>query len=357
MSTWSAHGGGDAPEDVPGALIHAANTLAWTNGNANFCVLICDAPCHGRECNAGLPDRNPGAAPDGKAAMAAIARERIELLMCGLNNSTESMEQAFMQYFREACLKPGMPVDAEVMRAPTSIKDFRASAVRKPTHFVLVLDDSGSMGSWENFFRGIMSFFGFGVSGQPNTPWDALLEAVQAFLGSRIAHQGEVLDEVVTAIQFSDTVSIAYTCVPLEIAHAKRLQLRGGDTNFDKALKQARDVCIAHQATHDHVVVFMSDGNPNEGGSGETEVRALRSTCRGHVQVHTVAFGKGADVKTLAALAAAGGGRAFTAETRDELRDVFVQVAMQDSASAGVLDTFSATMQALLADKLGQEYM
>jgi len=46
----NAYGGGDAPEDVLGALHAAASTINW-NGKIRFCVLIADCPGHGYELN------------------------------------------------------------------------------------------------------------------------------------------------------------------------------------------------------------------------------------------------------------------------------------------------------------------
>lgn len=41
----TAGGGGDAPEDICGAL-HKARELSWRERSAKFIILICDCPCH-----------------------------------------------------------------------------------------------------------------------------------------------------------------------------------------------------------------------------------------------------------------------------------------------------------------------
>ena len=46
----TAEGGSDLPEDVLGALKYAADLDDWQS-NIRFCVLIGDAPGHGRDLN------------------------------------------------------------------------------------------------------------------------------------------------------------------------------------------------------------------------------------------------------------------------------------------------------------------
>ncbi|CAN0134278.1 unnamed protein product, partial [Laminaria digitata] len=57
-----AYGGDDIPEDVAGGLKHATE-LSWKSP-IRLCILIADAPCHGRMYHAGIRDRYPNGCPD-----------------------------------------------------------------------------------------------------------------------------------------------------------------------------------------------------------------------------------------------------------------------------------------------------
>ena len=48
ISGINAEGGDDVPEDIAGALNQALN-LSWRKNSAKFCILIADAPCHGKK--------------------------------------------------------------------------------------------------------------------------------------------------------------------------------------------------------------------------------------------------------------------------------------------------------------------
>ena len=48
ISGIKAEGGGDVPEDIAGALNEAIK-LSWRKKSAKFCILIADAPCHGKK--------------------------------------------------------------------------------------------------------------------------------------------------------------------------------------------------------------------------------------------------------------------------------------------------------------------
>ncbi|CAM9201664.1 unnamed protein product [Laminaria digitata] len=58
-----ARGGDDIPEDVAGGLKHATE-LSWKSP-IRLCILIADAPCHGRMYHANINDNHPDGCPDG----------------------------------------------------------------------------------------------------------------------------------------------------------------------------------------------------------------------------------------------------------------------------------------------------
>ena len=63
LSKLDCSGGGDEPEDVVGALQQALN-MNWES-NAKYAVLVCDAPCHGKEYHNISYDKFPDGDPSG----------------------------------------------------------------------------------------------------------------------------------------------------------------------------------------------------------------------------------------------------------------------------------------------------
>ena len=61
LSCLGASGGGDAPEDLAGA-IQQANTLSWSHPS-KVVFIIADAPCHGTGFHSGLDDNYPEGSP------------------------------------------------------------------------------------------------------------------------------------------------------------------------------------------------------------------------------------------------------------------------------------------------------
>jgi hypothetical protein len=63
LSKLDCTGGGDEPEDVVGALQQALN-MDWES-NAKYAVLVCDAPCHGKNYHKISYDKFPNGDPSG----------------------------------------------------------------------------------------------------------------------------------------------------------------------------------------------------------------------------------------------------------------------------------------------------
>jgi hypothetical protein len=119
----------------------------------------------------------------------------------------------------------------------------------KSYHFVLCLDDSGSMNG---------------------KPWADLSEAVKSFAFSRLVSRNDRL----SIIQFNE-----YPIVMCEYMHFenfdvdKHLKFRAGGTEFGVAILRAHDIIKARlEGGLSPVFIFMSDGKSD---SGEAEMKAL----------------------------------------------------------------------------------
>lgn len=113
-----------------------------------------------------------------------------------------------------------------------------------PIHFILVLDDSGSMSS-EN-------------------RWQSLERSVGIFLESRY-NQGSPND-LVTIILFSvnATIEISNSAIYPQLINQIRQPSFGNDTNYSAALEKCMQVINQFKSsTHKYAIVFMSDGQAN----------------------------------------------------------------------------------------------
>jgi len=110
-----------------------------------------------------------------------------------------------------------------------------------PIHFILVLDDSGSM-SLDN-------------------KWPHLVQSVRNFLDLR-SKKGQT-DDLVSMILFSvsATIEISKSRVYPELVDQLRAPCFGGGTNFSAALERCIQVIKQFNApTHKYAIIFMSDG-------------------------------------------------------------------------------------------------
>lgn len=92
ISSQTAAGGGDAPEDVVGALAQAMK-LSWFPGSVRLAALIADAPTHGNMYH-DLADDFPGGSPAGldlEQVVLALREKCVDLSLYRLNDTTEKM--------------------------------------------------------------------------------------------------------------------------------------------------------------------------------------------------------------------------------------------------------------------------
>jgi uncharacterized protein YegL len=135
----------------------------------------------------------------------------------------------------------------------------------KNYHFVLCLDDSGSMNG---------------------KPWMDLTDAVAHFVQSRLDNKKDKL----TIIQFNEYPIVMCESIHFDVFNPdSHLKFRAGGTDFGVAIRRSHDVIRGHLADGlTPVFVFMSDGKSK---SGEEELIALHKEIgpKG-LKVYTISF-------------------------------------------------------------------
>ena len=92
INTLTCSGGGDIPEDIVGALKHALK-MNWES-EAKYAILVCDAPCHGKQYHTISYDRFPNGDPDGttlESIMEQMRLKGITFYCLEIDSSTEKM--------------------------------------------------------------------------------------------------------------------------------------------------------------------------------------------------------------------------------------------------------------------------
>jgi len=164
-----------------------------------------------------------------------------------------------------------------------------ATSTSKPIHFVMALDNSGSM-RFDN-----------------ELPWRALVEAVVFYVNRRIDKGGE--NDVVSLILYDDEVQ-ENSCVygkPIkelqgEVKHILERVPQGGGTEFGVAITKSHEVIAAIDKTMFHIAyLFLSDGASS---TGNTEIQQLGNTFGPDgLMTFVFAFGEYADQNKLQTLA------------------------------------------------------
>eukprot|EP00340_Litonotus_pictus_P010864 CAMPEP_0170536448 /NCGR_PEP_ID=MMETSP0209-20121228/102153_1 /TAXON_ID=665100 ORGANISM="Litonotus pictus, Strain P1" /NCGR_SAMPLE_ID=MMETSP0209 /ASSEMBLY_ACC=CAM_ASM_000301 /LENGTH=765 /DNA_ID=CAMNT_0010837817 /DNA_START=540 /DNA_END=2837 /DNA_ORIENTATION=+ len=99
-----ANGGGDYPEDIPGGLKKGLD-MSWKS-EARFCVLICDAPCHGSKyhTNEYMGDDYPNGDPNGLVIEDLIkeyGKKGINFYGVKIDDNTDKMFQILNKSYSE----------------------------------------------------------------------------------------------------------------------------------------------------------------------------------------------------------------------------------------------------------------
>ncbi|CAM9184362.1 unnamed protein product [Ectocarpus fasciculatus] len=299
---YSAGGGGDQAEDIAGAVRKATEWGDWS-GQARFLLLFTDAPCHGSDFSAGFTDDYADQSDASKvgfhAAFVAAIKNKVTILHCECNREAterthQGMQQALDRAIRE--VKSAAPV-------PTG--------GRGGLHIVFVLDESGSMSG---------------------SPWHELVRAYKGFLDKRVVDQGH--DDTISIVQFDSSARVTCQASPICSAPSS-LAMKGGGTCFAGAMVNARKVLALDDASRRVQLVFMSDGGA---GDAAEAARTMSSIVNEHpnIGVDVVAFGGGADTRTLGLIAHAGRTTVTTAGAGD-LTQTFVNIASGASVASEAL--------------------
>lgn len=185
-------------------------------------------------------------------------------------------------------------------------------------HIVFCLDESGSMSG---------------------TKWAEVMASYNSLLQRRIDDQG--LEDVVSVVTFDGSARVILSAAPIQKAIATSFSYRGGGTSFTPALQQAHTLLGLSPAGCTPLLVFMSDGQNQDGSSPIPWMQRMRSTYSArNLQVHTIAFQAGSGEAMLRQMAATGGGRFHACESGVSLAAAFVNIAAGCTVSDGLVQRF-----------------
>lgn len=160
-----------------------------------------------------------------------------------------------------------------------------AEATRVPNHFIVLLDNSGSMGDGGS---------PFGRPSAGNTKMDHVKRCLDAMLGCLSA------DDMLSIITFESASVIHLQCMTVTDAHKAHIQsviqrIYPEDmTNLSAGLGNVRTVLAAAPPTLKTGILLLTDGHINQGITNPTAVKAiiqhiLRS--RDGLSFHCIAYG------------------------------------------------------------------
>jgi len=148
-----ATGGGDAPEDIQGALKEALK-LEWKSPT-RILILIADAPCHGGDRFHTSHDDHKVEEPDARIddLLPALRQKRIQFAFGKINESTDKMISVFREVYETNNgfeLKQVMiGTDAKAflpVMVTTITQGIRASAKSMPVGFIQIMAARGMAG-------------------------------------------------------------------------------------------------------------------------------------------------------------------------------------------------------------------
>lgn len=176
-----------------------------------------------------------------------------------------------------------------------------------PLHFLLVLDESGSMCGSE---------------------WEALRSAV----GALIQNRGDVSTDRFSAVLFGEGSRQAFAMLDSEAAEraAASLSREGGGTSYPAALEGALLLLKQHAyrfGHHRHVLVFMSDGGNNMGDWRPTADQLQREFGVTFARSHCIGFGDAQFFKELREVCDRLGGKFVNSVTDMDLVKAFAEIA------------------------------
>lgn len=254
------------------------------------------------------------------------------MFCCIKPKATAKLEQAFSQYYNAQKDETGKQF--------TTIKLFDDKEPEAQSfHFVMVLDESGSM----------------------KNEWNSLVAAYNAFLDKRNADQGT--GDYFTVIQFGSNARLI--CQRQPLAKTPRvLSMIGSDTNYCLGLQKANETLAADNTTSSIVMIFMSDGADGSGKDPVPIVQQLKQQygMNHNFVCHTVGFGSGvapgsSSAHLLQKMASAGGGQTYSAKTGHDLQTVFTHIAANSTTSDALVKRFAAILAQEISVKIMVDYL
>lgn len=149
-----------------------------------------------------------------------------------------------------------------------------------------------------------------------------LERAYTSFLERRMIDQGH--DDIITVVQFDSTARVICQASPIHDA-PKSLTMRGGGTCFAGAMAQAQNILNRYNASSPARLVFMSDGGASDANEAALTMASILNG-NPKVGVEVIAFGGGADMAALGAIAMAGR-TVVTSAVTGGLTKIFVDIA------------------------------
>ncbi|EMI23936.1 vWA domain-containing protein [Rhodopirellula europaea] len=166
----------------------------------------------------------------------------------------------------------------------------------------------------------------FGLGPAPNTPWEDLVLAVDAFL--RVLDQTPQNEQVSIASYNSHGTLDCWLLDDFDSVRAAVAQLGpNGSTGIGNGMNSGK-TAFTHENARPYAsktMVVMTDGNHNYGTQPNTVAQQMMSSS--NLNIQTVTFGGGADQETMQEVAVTGLGRHYHADSGDELVSAFEEIA------------------------------
>jgi hypothetical protein len=171
--------------------------------------------------------------------------------------------------------------------------------------------------AWEHYFRN---------GPAPTTPWQDLVEAVDAFLD--VLDDTSQEEQVSIASYSTDATLDTLLEKDFTVIRSTVDSLRtGGWTAIGEGMQEGIEALLdsAARPYAAKTMVVMTDGIHNNGTAPDVIATQLMGTY--NLTIHTVTFGPGADQQAMQEVAAIGGGKHYHAATGAQLVEIFEEIA------------------------------
>jgi len=271
-------GGGKPAEDVLGACGTALRFFRERRSNHRFMVLVCDAPGHGLMPEPyNTPDYDDvqgDLIPQYRQVFQDLAEMHVQMIHVGITELTRPM---YMLMNECAQTVP----DGEVLYKTLYRRELPADLASK--HFIFVLDQSFSM---KDGWKALSNAYTAAVKNLSNRQRPDILSTV-LFDTSAGLPRGKKMAE---AARFYRYYSLATTDAIPTLPKTPR----GGSTDYQKALDEVYAIVNPEQYRDiPTVLIFMSDGQPNNDNSDDRVLKTLceiRDVLTKGLTLHCVAY-------------------------------------------------------------------